>query len=157
MTTVVKETRRMRRILIFTALTLVATTAPTATPASQAPEPAPGPPVTIAVVRDGPTPARDTAALVESELMELMPGTAIRFVSSPEFDAGWKAGLDGVLEQETLGERVERRDGCRVELGQGVAMVFGLGVIVVVLNVGVYAWAAARRRSAGRREHEGGS
>jgi outer membrane protein TolC len=91
MTPAVKETRRMRRTLIFTALALVAITAPTATTASQAPEPAPGPPVTIAVVRDGPTPARDTAALVESELIGLMPGTAIRFVSAPEFDAGWKA------------------------------------------------------------------
>jgi outer membrane protein len=45
----------------------------------------------IAVVRDGPTPARHIAALVESELEGLMPGAAIRFVSSPEFDAGWKA------------------------------------------------------------------
>ena len=61
MTPAVKETRRMRRILIFTALALVATTVPTATTASQAPEPAPGRPVTIAVVRDGPTPARDAA------------------------------------------------------------------------------------------------
>jgi len=94
----------MRRILILTALTLVANTAPTATTASQAPEPAPGRPVTIAVVRDGPTPARDTAALVESELMELMPGTAIRFVSSPEFDAGWKANRADAALQAALGD-----------------------------------------------------
>ncbi len=53
----------------------------------------------IAVVRDGPSPARDTAALVESELMELMPGVEVRFVVSPDFDAGWNAdGAEAALQ-----------------------------------------------------------
>ena len=60
-----KETRRMRKILTFTVLALVAA-APAV--ASQALDPAPGKQVTIAVVRDGPTPAQDIAALVEGEL-----------------------------------------------------------------------------------------
>jgi hypothetical protein len=92
----------MREILIFTALALVAASAPAATPASQAPEPAAGQPVTIAVVRDGPTPARDIAALVESELQELMAGRAIRFLSSPEFDAGWRADRTDAALQAAL-------------------------------------------------------
>jgi outer membrane protein TolC len=92
----------MRRILIFTALALVATTAPMAATASQAPEPEPGPPVTIAVVRDGPAPARDTAALVEGELQELMAGRTIRFLSSPEFDAGWRADRTDAALQAAL-------------------------------------------------------
>ena len=83
----VKETRRMRTVLTFTALALVAA-APAV--ASQV-EPAPGKQVTIAVVRDGPTPAQDMAALVEDELKNLMPGVQIDFATSPDFDAGWTA------------------------------------------------------------------
>ena len=88
MTPSVKETRRMRKILIFTALGLVVALPAVA---SQAPSPAPSRQVTVAVVRDGPTPARDMVALVERELKELLPGVEVRFLASPDFGAGWQA------------------------------------------------------------------
>ena len=78
----------MRKILIFTALGLVAALPAVA---SQAPSPAPSRQVTVAVVRDGPTPARDMVALVERELKELLPGVEVRFLASPDFGAGWQA------------------------------------------------------------------
>ena len=86
----------MRKTLIWIGLALVAA-APVAE--SQTADPAPGKSGTVAVVRDGPNPARDVAALVEGELKGLLPGTETTFVASPDLDAGWSVdGAEAALE-----------------------------------------------------------
>ncbi len=101
MSPLVKETRRMGTVSTFTALALAAA-APAV--ASQAPDPAPSKQVTIAVVRDGPTPAQDKAALVEDELKNLMQGVQIDFATSPDFDARWTADRAETALQSALAD-----------------------------------------------------
>lgn len=99
-------------------------------------DPAAGRAITIAVLRDGPSPGDTLPALIESELRQLLAGRGVEiaFRTDPAFDAGWRPSnadaalrsaledpeIDYVLATGALGTQAATR----VELGKPVLSSF---------------------------------